>query len=73
MTTITRDRHLNLPRRHRTYPRAVKRARHGSYRTKQPGDHGTRHHGPPAIRLLRPKPLVPSWSRTPWQPPAKTA
>jgi hypothetical protein len=33
-------------RRHRTYPRAVKRARHNSCRVKRPGDYGTRHPGP---------------------------
>jgi hypothetical protein len=52
MTDITARRHLNPPRRHRTCPRVIKRARHSSYRIKQPTDHGTRHHGPPAIRLL---------------------
>jgi hypothetical protein len=51
MTDITASRHLNPPRRHRTYPRAIKRARHGVYRLKQPGDHGTRHNGPPTISL----------------------
>jgi hypothetical protein len=55
MTQITRKRHLNPPRRHRTYPRAIKRPRHTSYRTLKPGDHGTRHDGPPATRLLGPK------------------
>lgn len=52
MTDITASRHLNPPRRHRTYPRVIKRARHSTYRTKKPGDLGTRHHGPPTIRLL---------------------
>jgi hypothetical protein len=74
MTAITRKRHLNPPRRHRTYPRAIKRPRHNHYRVKRPGDHGTRHHGPPAIRLLSPKPQGPSWNPgPPWQWPAKTA
>jgi len=54
MADITRTRNLNPPRRHRSYPRVVKRARHNLYRIKKPGDHGTRHHGPPAITLLRP-------------------
>ena len=54
MADITRTRHLNPPRRHRSYPRVVKRARHNPYRIKKPGDHGTRHHGPPAIRLATP-------------------
>jgi hypothetical protein len=48
---ITRNKNLNPPRRHRTYPRVIKRARHNAYRVKKPGDHGTRHDGPPTIRL----------------------
>jgi len=52
MADITRKRNLNPERRHRTYPRVVKRARHNSYRIKRPGDHGTRHDGPPAIVLV---------------------
>jgi hypothetical protein len=52
MADITSASHLNPPRRHRTYPRAIKRARHNTYRIKQPSDHGTRHHGPPTITLL---------------------
>jgi hypothetical protein len=71
MTSITRKRHLNPRRRHRTYPRAVKRARHNAYRTRKPHDHGTRHHGPPAIRLLGPKPQGPSWDRQPFHWPDK--
>ena len=54
MSSIIRPRNLNPPRRHRTYPRAIKRARHNAYRIKRPADHGTRHHGPPAIRLANP-------------------
>jgi hypothetical protein len=50
MADITRKRNLNPKRRHRTYPRVVKRARHNSYRVKRPGDKGTRHPGPPTIR-----------------------
>jgi hypothetical protein len=67
MTAITSKRHLNPPRRHRAYPRAVKRAARTRYRVKRPGDNGTRHHGPPAVRLLGPKPQGPSWAQTPWQ------
>jgi len=52
MTGITRPRNLNPRRRHRTYPRVVKRARHNSYRVKRPGDHGTRHDGPATISLV---------------------
>jgi hypothetical protein len=48
---ITAARNLNQ-RRERTCPRVVKRARHNSYRVKRPGDHGTRHSSPPALRLL---------------------
>ena len=51
MADITSPRHLNH-RRERSYPRVVKRCRHNSYRLKKPGDHGTRHHSPPAITLV---------------------
>jgi len=54
MADIIRTRNLNPPRRHRSYPRVVKRARHNLYRIKKPGDHGTRHPGPPTIRLSVP-------------------
>jgi hypothetical protein len=46
---ITRK--INPVRRHHTFPRAVKRARHNSYRVKKPGKTGTRHPGPATIRL----------------------
>jgi hypothetical protein len=49
LAQITRK--INPERRHRTCPRAVKRARHNSYRVKLPGDRNTRHNGPPTIRL----------------------
>jgi hypothetical protein len=52
MAGITRTKHLNPGRRHRTYPRVVKRARHNSCRVKRPGDHGTRHSGPATIKLV---------------------
>lgn len=52
MANITRRRNLNPRRRHRTYPRVVKRARHNFYRVKRPGDTGTRHDSPPTIRLV---------------------
>jgi hypothetical protein len=51
MADITRKRHLNPKRRHRTYPRVVKRARHNSYRVKRPSDNGIRHQGPATITL----------------------
>ena len=53
MADITDRRNLNQ-RRERTYPRVVKRARHNAYRVKKPGDHGTRHHAPPTIKLANP-------------------
>jgi hypothetical protein len=52
MADITRKEHLSPGRRHRTYPRVIKRARHCSYRVKRPGDHGTRHSGPATIKLV---------------------
>lgn len=54
MADITRKKHLNPRRRHRTYPRVVKRARYNSYRAKKPGDTGKRHDGPATIRLANP-------------------
>ena len=60
MADITGPRRLNPARRHRSYPRVIRRARHNSYRVKRPGDTGTRHPGPPTIRLvnLRPEPAM---------------
>jgi hypothetical protein len=40
-------------RRHRTYPRVVKRARHNSYRVKRATDTGTKHDTPPTVELRR--------------------
>jgi hypothetical protein len=54
MADITSRRHLNPRRRHRTYPRVIKRGRHNAYRVKKPGDHGTRHDRAPTIRLANP-------------------
>ena len=54
MADITGRRNLNPARRHRSYPRVVKRARHNSYRVKRPGDTGIRHDGPAAVRLANP-------------------
>ncbi|MCA1835533.1 MAG: hypothetical protein LC721_04025 [Actinobacteria bacterium] len=51
MAAITKKSNLNPKRRHRSYPRVVKRARHNSYRVKRPTDTGTRHHGPATITL----------------------
>jgi hypothetical protein len=50
-TTEGGSMNLNPGRRHRTYPRVIKRARHNSCRIKRPGDHGTRHSGPATIKL----------------------
>jgi hypothetical protein len=52
MADITTRRNLNPPRRHRTYPRVVKRARHNHYRVKHDSDTGTRHTSPPTITLI---------------------
>ena len=57
MAEITAKNSLNLPRRDRTYPRVIKRARHNSYRVKRPGDHGIRHDGPATIKLVNLRPL----------------
>lgn len=60
MADITTSRNLNPARRHRSYPRVIRRARHNSYRVKRPDDTGTRYHGPPTIRLagLRPHTMI---------------
>jgi len=52
MTDITRRRNLNPKRRHRSYPRVVKRGRHNSYRIKRPTDIGIRHSEPAVIELV---------------------
>ena len=57
MADITRCKNLNPPRRDRTYPRVIKRARHNSYRVKKPGDHGTRHDGLATIKPVNLSPL----------------
>ncbi len=51
MAGLTRKRNLNPKRRHRTYPRVVKRARHNSYRVKTAADVGVRHDRPATIQL----------------------
>jgi hypothetical protein len=60
MANITKKKNLNPKRRHRTYPRVVKRARHNSYRVKRPSDHGTRHNGPATISLVNLGQLTPA-------------
>ena len=52
IASITRKKHLNSERRHRSYLRVVKRARHNSFRVKKTGDTGTRHDGPATIKLV---------------------
>jgi hypothetical protein len=47
MADITRPRNLTPKRRHRTYPRVVKRGRHNSYRVKRSTDIGFRTTGRP--------------------------
>jgi hypothetical protein len=42
----------NTPRRHRSYPRRVKRARHNSYRVKRPTDVGVKHQRAPVPVLI---------------------
>jgi hypothetical protein len=53
MADITHPQQLNK-RRERSYPRVVKRARHNHYPVRKPGQHGTRHDAPPAIKLSNP-------------------
>ncbi|MDQ2788451.1 MAG: hypothetical protein M3Y73_01580, partial [Actinomycetota bacterium] len=48
---ITHKHNLNPKRRHRSYPRVVKRARHNSYRVKKPDETGVRHPGPATINI----------------------
>ena len=58
MADITRKKLLNPRRRHRTYPRVIKRARHNSYRVKRPADHGIRHNRPATISLVNHRTLI---------------
>ena len=56
---ITRKKNLNPRRRHRSYPRVVKRARHTGYRVKRAADTGVRHGGAVTIKLVnRPEPGI---------------
>ena len=56
MADITSKQNLNPARRNRAYPRVIKRGRHNYYRVKRPSDTGTKHHKPPAIKLIPPSP-----------------
>lgn len=47
---ITARRNRN-PIRHRSYPRVVKRRSHNHFPVKRRTDTGTRHTGPPVVRL----------------------
>lgn len=49
---LTAKKNLNPLRRHRSYPRVVKRARYNGYRVKRPTDTGVRHAGAATIRLV---------------------
>lgn len=51
MSDIISPRNLNPRRRHRTYPRVVKRARRNSYRVKTVTDIGIHHTSPPTIKI----------------------
>ena len=68
---LSAPRNRNPPRRHRSYPRVVKRARHNSYRVKKTTDTGRRHTGPPTIRLacLTPPARVTTHTGPPAKPP----
>jgi hypothetical protein len=55
--SITTKRNLNPRRRHRSYPRVVKRRSHNAYRVKKPGDVGARHDRPATIALTNAQPL----------------
>ena len=55
MADITLSKNFNPARRHRSYPRVTRRARHSPYRLRKPGDTGTRHDGPATIRLITPR------------------
>ncbi len=60
MADITRKPALNPQRRHRAYPRVIKRARHNSYRVKRPSDQAIRYTGPPTITLANLGRLTPA-------------
>ncbi len=53
MADITARRNLNPRRRHRSYPRVIKRARHNHYPIKTPTDTGVRHDHPPTITIAK--------------------
>jgi hypothetical protein len=54
---LTVRRALNPERRHRSYPRAVKRACHNQYRVKKKTDSSLRHAAPPTVRMAnKPRP-----------------
>jgi hypothetical protein len=55
---MTTRRALHPPRRHRCYPREVKRARHNSYRVRGQDYTGTGYNGPPTIGFPNLKPAA---------------
>jgi hypothetical protein len=69
MADVADPSQLNPQRRHRSYPRVVKRARHNQYRVKKPTDAGRRHHGPATVRLalLTPHPSPHNQAQYPGQ------
>ena len=69
---LTAKRSLNPARRHRSYPRVVKRARHNSWRVKRATDVGRKHPGPPALAIQGIKPLIPASAPMSTRPPATT-
>jgi hypothetical protein len=69
MADITTRRNLNPRRRHRCYPRVLKRHRHSRYRLKQPTDTGTRYPGPATIKITtKPTTKITTAARPPSQP-----
>ncbi len=53
MADITSRRNLNPRRRHRSYPRVIKRTQHNHYRIKTPTDTGVRHEHPASITIAK--------------------
>ncbi|HZA71842.1 MAG TPA: hypothetical protein VE476_02920 [Propionibacteriaceae bacterium] len=69
MADITTRRNLNPRRRHRGYPRVLKRHRHSRYRLKQPADTGTRYPGPATIKITtKPATKITTAARPPSRP-----
>lgn len=72
MADITTRRNLNPRRRHRGYPRVLKRHRHSRYRLKQPADTGARYPGPATIKITtKPTTKPPTKITTAARPPSR--